>query len=201
MPRVLILFGHPALEKSRVNEKLVRAVHELDGVTFHDLYEQYPAFDVDVRREQELLVAHDVVVMQHPFYWWSVPALCKQWIDLVLEHGWAYGSTGRALVGKTFMNALTAGGPNAAYGRQSLLGKTLREMLAPIEHTARLCGMRYLPPFVVHGTHALEPPAIDAHAARYRRLVEALRDGTLDFDAHAAADYLELPEGATHDAR
>jgi glutathione-regulated potassium-efflux system ancillary protein KefG len=37
--RVLILFAHPALEKSRVNCRLADAVRRLDGVTFHDLYE------------------------------------------------------------------------------------------------------------------------------------------------------------------
>ena len=53
----------------------------------------------------------------------------------------------------------------------------MRQLLAPIEQTARLCGMRYLPPFVVHGTHAIEEPEIDAHADDYRRLLEGLRDG------------------------
>ena len=98
--RVLILFAHPALEKSRVNRRLSAAVSSLPGVTFHDLYEAYPDFDVDVRREQELLGSHDLVVLQHPFFWYSIPPLLKQWIDLVLEHGWAYGSEGKALVGK-----------------------------------------------------------------------------------------------------
>jgi hypothetical protein len=62
--RVLILFAHPALEKSRVNRHLVRAVRDLPGVTVHDLYEAYPEHDIDVAREQELLVEHDVVVFQ-----------------------------------------------------------------------------------------------------------------------------------------
>jgi len=95
MPGVLVLFAHPALEKSRVNRRLAAAVADLPGVTLHDLYEAYPDFDVDVKREQDLLVAHDVLVVQHPFYWYSTPALVKQWEDLVLEHGWAYGTAAR----------------------------------------------------------------------------------------------------------
>ena len=42
--RVLVLFAHPALEKSRVNRRLIRAAQGLEGVTFHDLYEAYPDF-------------------------------------------------------------------------------------------------------------------------------------------------------------
>ena len=50
MARLLILFAHPALDKSRVHRRLVERVVGLDGVTFNDLYESYP--DFDVQREQ-----------------------------------------------------------------------------------------------------------------------------------------------------
>ena len=144
--RLLILFAHPAFEKSRVNRRLVEAVRSLSGVTFHDLYEQYPDFDIDVRHEQKLLVEHDVIVMQHPLYWYSTPALLKEWQDLVLEHGWAYGGGGTALRGKLLLTATTAGGSEEAYCRTGQNSRTLRELLAPIERTAALCGMTYLPP-------------------------------------------------------
>jgi len=184
--RVLILFAHPALEKSRVNRPLAAAVRGLAGVTFHDLYEAYPDFDVDVRREQGLLTAHDLVVFQHPFYWYSTPALVKQWEDLVLEHGWAYGTGGTALRGKTWLSAVTTGGREAAYQHDGYNRFTIRELLAPLEQTARLCGMQFLPPFVVHGTHRLDQADIDRAAAEYRRAIEALRDDRLDLDAVAS---------------
>ena len=57
--QVLILFAHPALQKSRVNRRLRQEVMDLPGVTFHDLYEAYPQLDVDAAREQALLEAHD----------------------------------------------------------------------------------------------------------------------------------------------
>jgi glutathione-regulated potassium-efflux system ancillary protein KefG len=176
----LILFAHPAYERSRVQRRLAEAVRDLSGVTFHDLYEAYPEFDIDVRREQALLLAHRLVVFQHPLYWYSTPALLKEWQDLVLEHGWAYGRGGDALRGKWFMSVLSAGGPEASYARDAANRFAVRELLAPIEQTARLCGMSVLPPFAVHGTHRLTPAAIDRHAADYRRTIEALRDGRLD---------------------
>jgi glutathione-regulated potassium-efflux system ancillary protein KefG len=173
---VLILFAHPALEKSRVNRRLAAAVRALPGVTFHDLYEAYPDFDVDVRREQALLTAHQLVVAQHPFYWYSAPALLKQWQDLVLEHGWAYGRDGKALAGKLWLSAVTTGGRESAYGPDGHNRFTIRQLMTPFEQTARLCGMRFLPPFVVHGTHQLDPGAAEAAAGEYRALIEAFRD-------------------------
>jgi len=105
--RVLILFAHPALEKSRVNRRLIAAVQDLENVTINDLYEQYPDFYIRVKREQELLLSHDVIVFQHPFYWYSCPALVKQWEDLVLQYGFAYGKEGTKLEGKWVLTAIT----------------------------------------------------------------------------------------------
>jgi len=181
--RILILFAHPALERSRVNHRLSEAVKNLDDVTFNDLYESYPDFDIDVEREQTLLVGHDIIVFQHPFYWYSTPAILKEWQDLVLEHGWAYGSGGDALRGKTLMNVITTGGTETTYCHEGRNQCTMRELLLPIEQTAVLCGMEFLPPFVVHGTHQLTDSQISEHAAAYRRTVVALREGTIDLDA------------------
>ena len=86
-------------------------------------------------------------IFQHPFYWYSSPALVKEWIDLVLEHGFAYGQSGRALEGKIMMNAITTGGPDEAYQKGGYNRFTIREFLAPFDQTARLCQMRYLAPF------------------------------------------------------
>jgi len=196
MAKVLVLFAHPALERSRVHRRLIDALAGCPGVTLHDLYEAYPDFDVDVRREQERLAAHEAIVLQHPLFWYSVPALIKQWLDLVLEHGWAYGSGGTALAGKTMLAAVSAGGRESAYRADGLNRREVRAFLAPVEQTARLCGMDWLAPFVVHGTHAMEPPEIERAAADYRRVVEALRDGRIDRAAARAAPFLNADLGA-----
>ena len=54
-------------------------------------------FFIDVHAEQKLLLDHDIIIWQHPFYWYSAPAIIKEWMDLVLEHGFAYGENGRSL--------------------------------------------------------------------------------------------------------
>lgn len=172
MTRVLVLFAHPALRKSRVHRALAAAVRDLPGVTFHDLYESYPDYDIDVPAEQARLAGHEVVVLQHPLYWYSVPPLLKQWFDLVLEHGWAYGSQGRALEGKLLQVALSAGGREQAYGPGSFNGYTIGQFLAPIEATAKLCRMRWAEPFTVMGTHAMQAEQIREAASRYAALLQ-----------------------------
>jgi len=136
--QILILFAHPALEKSRVNRQLIRSVHGLDGVTIHDLYETYPEFNIQVKVEQDLLLAHDIIVFHHPFYWYSSPALLKEWQDLVLEYGFAYGEGETSLRGKKFLSAITMGGGEKAYSRDGYNRYTIRELLVPFEQTARL---------------------------------------------------------------
>jgi len=193
MQRILILFAHPAFETSRVHRRLAAAVEGLPGTTFRDLYEAYPDFDVDVEREQALLVEHDLIVLQHPVFWYSVPPLLKQWFDLVLQHGWAYGSEGTALAGKRVLCALSTGGRKEAYRHGGHNRFTLRELLAPIEQTFVLCGMEYLPPFVVHGAHGMKAPEIERHARAYRKLLEALSAGRLDLAAARHLPQIEAP--------
>lgn len=184
MARILILFAHPTLEKSRVHRRLIRDVPDLPGITFHDLYEAYPTFDVDVAREQALLLAHDVIVLQHPFFWYSTPPLIKQWEDLVLEHGWAYGSQGNALRGKRMLSVITAGGGASAYQHDGYNRYTIRELLAPIEQTAYLCKMSFLPPYLIHGTHRMDEADIEQAAVRYRQMLTWLHDDRIDFDSN-----------------
>jgi len=188
MARVLILFAHPALEKSRVHRRLVSAIPGHAEITLHDLYEAYPRMDVDVPEEQRLLLGHDVVVLQFPFYWYSTPPILKQWQDLVLQHGWAYGSQGTALRGKTLLCALSTGGRAEAYRPDGYNRFTVRQLLAPLEQTARLCGMRFLPPWVVYGTHRLGEAEIRQAAERYAVLLDGLvRDRTANDGADLEA--------------
>jgi glutathione-regulated potassium-efflux system ancillary protein KefG len=182
--RILVLFAHPAQERSEVNRPLADATRGVSGVELVDLYGEYPTLAIDVDREQARLVAHDVLVFLHPLYWYSTPAILKEWQDLVLEHGFAYGTNGTALQGKLFFSALTAGGPEPAYCAQGYNHFSIRELLRPLEQTALLCGMVYLPPFALFGARtAVEEGRLDAHVRDWVRVLEALRDDRLDLAA------------------
>lgn len=178
MKSILVLFAHPTLEKSRVQRAWLERIRDLASVEIRDLYELYPEFDVDVPAEQTALLKHDIIVLQHPLYWYSTPALIKQWLDLVLEHGWAYGSGGTALQGKALLSAISTGGKEESYQPEGLHQITLNELLAPLRQTARLCHMQYLPPFVAHGAFAMTPSDIQKSADDYRAVLISLRDET-----------------------
>ena len=174
MSRVLILYAHPAPHRSLANAAMIAAVRDLPGVTVHDLYETYPDLLIDIEAEQDLLVRHDVIVLQHPLFWYSAPAIVKEWLDVVLEHGFAYGESGAALAGKSWQQAVTAGGGAAAYGPAGRNRFTIPELLRPFEATAALCGCRWLDPFVMHAAHLLDAAGVAAESARYRSLVATL---------------------------
>jgi glutathione-regulated potassium-efflux system ancillary protein KefG len=175
MPRILILFAHPLLERSRMQQILLASASGMPDVTVNDLYEHYPEFDIDIEREQELLTQHDIIVWQHPLYWYSCPALLKQWIDLVLEHGWAYGHKGHALEGKKIFNVITSGGGNEAYQERGFHKYTIREFLRPFERTAELCRTTYWPPFWVPGVHRISQGDMETYGISYFALLTALR--------------------------
>ena len=188
--KVLILFAHPAFHKSRVNQEMVKGLSELADLTFHDLYEAYPEFDIDIEAEQALMAEHDVIVFQFPIFWYSTPAILKEWQDLVLQHGWAYGSQGNALKGKLFLCSVTAGGPQEAYTKEGFHKHTLNELIAPLRQTARLCKMTFLPPFAVHGSHRIEDDKLQGHKKAYLKLLESFREDRFDTAAALMESYL-----------
>ncbi len=175
--RVLILFAHPRFEKSRVNRALLSALPVSDAITLHDLYELYPDYNIDVEAEKQLLLTHDIVIWHHPFYMYSAPAILKQWMDLVLEYGWAHGEGGDFLKNKTAFNVITTGGTREAYRSDGFNRFTIREFLCTFEQTARLCKMTYLPPFAVQGTYRLTNEELARHAADYGFLLQQLSVG------------------------
>ena len=183
MKKVLILYAHPRPERSQVNSAMIRAAQEVSGVTIVDLYAEYPTFDIDIDREQKRLVANDIIVFQHPVYWYSCPALLKEWQDMVLEHGFAYGSKGLALKGKALINAISCGGRKGSYCIDGMNCLTIKELFAPFETMANLCKMEFLSPFIIYGAgHATEENRLDKHIQDYRKLLTLLTQDKLDFE-------------------
>lgn len=188
--KIVILVFHPVIHKSRVNRALLNAVEGLEGVSIRHMYDLYPDYQIDTKAEQEVLMKHDIIVWQHPLYWYSSPSLLKEWFDLVLEHGFAYGKSGRALEGKSVLSAITSGGSRETYGSEKGLKFSIRELLAPFDQTVCLCRMRYLSPFVTHGTHLLKSEQIEKAAGDYVRIIEGLRDGNFSDKDLLKHDYI-----------
>lgn len=191
--RILVLFAHPAVGRSENNRPMLRALRHLDHVTTVDLYAEYPDFDIKIDVEQQRLLAHDVIVFQHPLYWYSTPALLKEWQDLVLEYGFAYGQDGDKLAGKVFFSAVTAGGSEDDYQKSGQNLFTVRELLQPLEQTANLCQMIYLPPFVLYRSRSSkEESRVAGHIEQWIELITALRDRQLDIRACRGLERLNL---------
>lgn len=180
--KVLVLYAHPSQHRSEVNQPLFNAAKNIEGVTTVDLYYEYPSYNINIDREQQRLVEHDVIIFQFPLYWYSTPAMLKEWQDLVLEYGFAYGSQGTALKGKRFLCALSAGGKADAYQLEGYNHFTIREILYPIEQMVALTGMKYMAPLALFGARtAKEEGRIEQHVKRWEKLLTALVNDKVDY--------------------
>jgi glutathione-regulated potassium-efflux system ancillary protein KefG len=170
----LVILSHPALHRSRVNSALLAAVSTRSDVTVHDLYKYYPDFLIDVEAEQRKLLSHRLIVLQYPMYWYATPALLKEWFDTVLLHGFAFGSGGTKLPGKTLLLAVTTGGDRDTYQAEGLNRFTISELLRPLEATANLCGLSWAEPFIVHDAVRMDAEGRAAAAGAYGARISAL---------------------------
>ena len=181
--KTLILFAHPNQAKSDANIPLYHAAHQLSQqypISCVDLYAEYPRHNIDVKKEQSRLIEHDVIIFQFPLYWYSTPSILKDWQDLVLEYGFAYGHNGNALQGKKFICAFTAGANANAYQTEGLNQYPINELLRPLQQMAHLTGMCYLPPFVLFGAReAQSNGALDQHLKQWQSLLIALSNNKL----------------------
>ncbi len=169
---IVVYFAHLAIENSVINRAMRDAVQDLPQVIFRDLHELYPDFFINTATEQAVLRRADLIVFQHPIYWYAAPAIFKHFQDTVLLRGFAYGPEGTALHDKDFLLAVSTGAPAEEYGPGGIHHYPLEALILPIEQTARFCGMRFLEPLILHGGHGLPADVVAAHASRYRRILE-----------------------------
>ena len=185
---ILVLVAHPELEQSRANSRLLKAALALQSasapgrIEVRDLYALYPDYLIDVPLEQSLLASVKLVVWQQPIHWYGMPPLLKLWVDDVLTFGWAYGPGGTALRGKDLWLVASTGGPEDSYRPDSYNRYYFDAFMPPYEQTAALCGMRFLPPLILHGAHKASDAELAAHAETY---------------AQRLADYPQWPEIAS----
>lgn len=82
---------------------------------------------------------------------------------------------------------LSAGGKEEAYKAEGYNHFTIRELLAPIEQMSALTGMNYIAPLALFGSRtAQEEDRIPQHVERYKTLLNALVNDTLDLEAAAS---------------
>ncbi len=198
--KVLVLYAHPSQHRSEVNQPLFQAACQIDGVTAVDLYGKYPTFNINIVKEQQQLLDHNVIIFLFPLFWYSTPAILKEWQDLVLEYGFAYGEGADALTDKVFLCALSAGGKEEAYQTNGYLHFPIKELLRPLEQMAATSGMKCLAPFVLFGSRtAVEESRLQKHISQWQQLLNALVHGNIDIPAAQQVaklnDYLDSSGG------
>jgi len=179
MSELLLIYAHPSPNRSRVNAPMFHKASRLDEVEARDLYELYPDMYIDVQAEQEALLRADTIVFQFPVFWFSSPAILKEWQDSVLTSGFAYGQE-HALKGKKFMLAVTSGGSFDSYKEDAKHGAPIETYLAPFEQTARFCDMHPLNNFVVQDASTMDSEAVARTVQAYvKRLQSLVKDQPL----------------------
>jgi glutathione-regulated potassium-efflux system ancillary protein KefF len=179
VPRpIALLYAHPYPDRSRAGKALLESVRDLPDVDVRMLYELYPDFAIDVEAEQKALLQADIIVWQCPLYWYGLPPLLHLWIEKVLSHGWAYGSGGDSVRGKTSLWVTTTGAPVSAYRPGEMHGHPFEAFVYPVSQTARFCGMRWEPPLVIHGSHRISDTELRDAGGHYRHILQTLASRT-----------------------
>ncbi|MDA9502577.1 NAD(P)H-dependent oxidoreductase [Bradyrhizobium sp. CCBAU 11357] len=140
----------------------------------------------DVKGEIDKLLWADVLILQFPLWWFSMPAILKGWVDRVFAYGFAYGVGEHSdkrwgdrygegtLVGKRAMLIVTAGGWQDHYSARGINGP-IDDLLFPINHGILYYpGYDVLPPFVAYQVDKLDEAAFGATAERLRERMRTL---------------------------
>ncbi len=154
---------------------------------------QRHTFAPDIQSEVDKLLACDLLILQFPLWWFSVPAIMKGWIDRVFVNGTVYGAGGMrfdngGLKGRKAMLVFTTGCFPDMMEPDGLLGQR-DVILWHLQHgTFGYSGLQVLQPFVgwsIQYTSEDQRRAyLDAYEARLRGIEQ---EDTMP--THALADF------------
>lgn len=175
--KTLIIVIHPDPENSVINKRWMEELNKYpEKYTVRDLHHLYPDEKIDTEEEQRWLEAHDKIIFQFPFYWFNCPPLFKKWLDVVLTHGWAYGTDSPyKLTGKKIALSISVGINEEDYHSSGRYKYTLEQLTAPFELTFDYIKADYRPLFAFYGAeHQPDIERIEKSTLDYISFVEAL---------------------------
>jgi glutathione-regulated potassium-efflux system ancillary protein KefF len=170
---ITLIYAHPYPSRSRACAALLSGIEDLPGLNVRALYDLYPDFDIDANAERDALTDAQLVVWMHPVYWYTTPALLKHWFEQVLVKGFAYGEGGTRLKDKDCLWVATTGGDGQAYSAIGRHGHEFGAFAPVVEQTARFCGMNWLEPLIVHGSHMIPDETLFEAGKRLRARLES----------------------------
>ncbi|WOH83666.1 NAD(P)H-dependent oxidoreductase [Bradyrhizobium sp. BEA-2-5] len=139
---------------------------------------QHGALSGDIAAEIEKLLWCDLLILQFPLWWFSVPAIMKGWIDRVFVNGAIYGSGRRydtgGLNGRRAMVVTSTAAYPGMCASDGLVG-ALDVVLWPIQNgMLAYAGCKVLPPFVSYSVNFVDEATrhryLDDYAERLRQL-------------------------------
>jgi NAD(P)H dehydrogenase (quinone) len=148
----------------------------------------------DIAAELDKLLWADLVILNFPLFWCSVPAMLKGWIDRVLVSGTCYGGLRfydrGGLAGKRALLSFSLGGQQRMFADEAAVHGGWEPMLRPLQRgTLAYVGMRVLPPFAAYHVPYISSGARGVILEQYRTYllglenIEPLRFPSLaDFD-------------------
>ncbi len=139
---ILFIAGNPHVDTSAFIAAIQPAV-QARGVEWIALIDETTNGHFDVPGFQARMTQASTIILHFPLYWYSPPALVKQWLDSILTSGWAFPAATSKLRGKTLTLSVTTGSPLSTFQPEGSNGSTLEELLLPLERTAAYCGMNW----------------------------------------------------------
>ncbi|NVZ99493.1 NAD(P)H-dependent oxidoreductase [Pseudomonas gingeri] len=152
----------------------------------------------DIQGELDKLLRADLLILNFPIYWFSVPAILKGWIDRVLVSGVCYGGKRfydqGGLAGKKALVTVTLGGREHMFGEDAIHGP-LEDMLRPLlRGTLAYVGLDVLPPYVAWHVPYISAEAREQFLVGYHQRLENLdQDSPLVFPRLAQFDEALYP--------
>ena len=144
MKNILVVSGHTDLKNSIANKTILDKLQsDLPKAEFVFLDQLYPTFEINKEVEQQRLINADIIVLQFPFFWYSVPSIMSRWMEETFVHGFSHGSTGDKLKDKKLIVSFTSGAPEEMYQKGGLQNYSIEEFLPPLKQFANLCQMQW----------------------------------------------------------
>ncbi len=137
----------------------------------------------DIAIEISKLQKADLLILNFPLFWFSVPAIMKGWIDRVLISGVCYGGMRfydqGGLKGKKALVTLTLGGREHMFGEKAIHGELVDGMLRPLlRGTLAYVGLEVLPPFIGYHVPYISQEAREQMLVDYKHYLANLNDLT-----------------------
>jgi len=171
--KTLYMVFHPNLEHSKVNKIWYEQVAESSAVTtVRDIGSEYPDFNYNIEKEHKLLLDHDRIIFQFPFYWYNMPWQLKKYFDEIFSFNFAYGPEGDKLKNKEFQVISSVGGAVDSYTPGGYQNFTASEFYRPLQQTAFLSRMKYLPPYFMYSAVAADEIEIKQYGEKIISLIE-----------------------------